>query len=428
MRFYFPDSQDQIDPNFDFEHEEHPLHHVRQRDDLYAHEALGEPASTGILVSMGAGRYTMAQRHRFERVGIREFFRLDGMDGPRIETLGDCGAFSYVNEPEPPYTVEQVISFYHDAGFDAGISVDHVIAGFQADCDHTLPGLDAVPEDWVTRYEITLDRAEAFLCEHRSGGYRFEPVGAAQGWSPHSYKDAVNALQTMGYRRIALGGLVGLKTPEILRVLSAANEVRSSDVEFHLLGVTRIEHVTSFKDFGVTSIDSTSPFRQSFKDARDNYHGFERNFVAVRIPQVDGNLTLKRLIGSGEVDLGAAQRLERACLDGVRAYAYDDGPLAPLLEALHDYQALYKSKRDHTAAYQETLESRPWESCPCAICRDVGVEVVLFRGSERNKRRGFHNTWVFNQRLQSRSCPDKALGIDGAGTPSVTHATPPPKS
>jgi hypothetical protein len=28
------------------------------------------------------------------------------------------------------------------------------------------------------------------------------------------------------------------------------------------------------------------------------------------------------------------------------------------------------------------------------------VEVVLFRGSERNKRRGFHNLVVFYERLQ----------------------------
>ncbi len=366
MRFYFPDSQDQVDPNFDFDREEHPLQHVRQRDDLYAHEALSEPASTGILVSMGTERYTIAQRHRFQRVGIREFFRLE------------------------------------DAGFDAGISVDHVIPGFQSGHDDSLPGIDGVPQDWVDRYEITLDRAEAFLGEHRSSKCRFQPVGAAQGWSPNSYRDAVGALQSMGFKRIALGGLVGLKTQEILRTLAAVDDVRAADVEFHLLGVTRTEHVLDFKQFGVTSIDSTSPFRQSFKDDKDNYYGADRNYVAVRIPQVDGNATLKRLIRSGKVDQCQAQKLERACLDGVRAFAKNDGPIEPLLDALYEYQQVYKSKRDHTAAYRETLEARPWESCPCAICQDVGVEVVLFRGSERNKRRGFHNLWVFNQRLQSQ--------------------------
>jgi hypothetical protein len=31
---------------------------------------------------------------------------------------------------------------------------------------------------------------------------------------------------------------------------------------------------------------------------------------------------------------------------------------------------------------------------------DVGIEVAMFRGSERNKRRGFHNMHVFAKRLE----------------------------
>jgi hypothetical protein len=37
MKFFFPDSQDQVDPRFDFESEEHSPFRVRQRDDRYAH-------------------------------------------------------------------------------------------------------------------------------------------------------------------------------------------------------------------------------------------------------------------------------------------------------------------------------------------------------------------------------------------------------
>ena len=103
MRFYFPDSQDQIDPSFDFETEERSPLRIRQRDDLYAHELLTPSPYRGLLVSKamidryeGAGRYSAQQRQRFYRVGVREFFRLDSVSGPRIETMGDCGAFSYI--------------------------------------------------------------------------------------------------------------------------------------------------------------------------------------------------------------------------------------------------------------------------------------------------------------------------------------------
>ncbi|WP_248908172.1 DUF6884 domain-containing protein [Halocatena marina] len=45
--------------------------------------------------------------------------------------------------------------------------------------------------------------------------------------------------------------------------------------------------------------------------------------------------------------------------------------------------------------YQETLKSRPWEKCDCPVCTENGVEVCIFRGNDRNRRRGFHNTRRF---------------------------------
>ena len=110
MKFFFPDSQDQIDPGFDFRTEERPALRVRQRDDLYAHEALGGQVIDGLLVSKaivdgtagGTGKYTLAQRQRLYREGVRRFFRLDRCPGPRSLTMGDCGAFSYRREEIPP--------------------------------------------------------------------------------------------------------------------------------------------------------------------------------------------------------------------------------------------------------------------------------------------------------------------------------------
>jgi hypothetical protein len=57
----------------------------------------------------------------------------------------------------------------------------------------------------IARYEITINNARDFIEGHRKGGYRFTPIGAAQGWSPDSYADAVADYQKMGYKYIALG-------------------------------------------------------------------------------------------------------------------------------------------------------------------------------------------------------------------------------
>lgn len=168
MQFFFPDSQDQIDPSFNFVTEERSIYRVRQRDDRYAHEALRTPPFDGFLVSKtivdglpgAAGKYTIAQRNRLYRVGIREFFRLDTQPGPRLATMGDCGAFSYVRDDTPPYTVDEVIDFYSECGFDLGISVDHVILGYDPTADHEPDHPQRA--DWDARQALTLDLAGQF--------------------------------------------------------------------------------------------------------------------------------------------------------------------------------------------------------------------------------------------------------------------------
>ena len=58
-----------------------------------------------------------------------------------------------------------------------------------------------------------------------------------------------------------------------------------------------------------------------------------------------------------------------------------------------------KGLRKVAALVQRTLEHQPWKRCSCDVCRAIGVEVIIFRSSNRNKRRGFHNLHVFAQRL-----------------------------
>jgi hypothetical protein len=409
VRFYFPDSQDQVDPGFDFALEERTAQRVRQRDDLYAHEALVAAPFDGLLVSKtivdgsahGAGKYTMAQRNRLYRVGVREFFRLD-TSGRELETMGDCGAFSYVQAEQPPYTPDDVIDFYSECGFDAGLSVDHVILAYSPDSNH--PELPR----WEARQTLTLDLAAQFWQRCKTRRVRFQPMGVAQGWSPQSYAAAVVALQRMGYRRIALGGMVPLRTPDILSCLRGVAEVRRLDVEFHLLGITRCDHIGTFESMGVSSFDSTSPFRQSFKDDRDNYYVLDGAFTAIRIPQVDGHPTLRRRILAGEVSQKDALDLERRCLRALRSYDSGRGRLNTLLRTLREYAAL-NNMPDNSEAYGRTLDARPWRLCGCGICETIGVEVIVFRGAERNKRRGFHNLFVFNQRLQRQLAQGQAL-------------------
>lgn len=406
MKFFFPDSQDQIDPSFDFETEQRSPFRVRQRDDRYAHESCTRTPYDGILISKSivegsyakSRKYTLAQRHRLYRLGVRGFFRLDEIEGPRVLTMGDCGAFSYVAEEVPPFSVEDVLDFYEECRFDLGLSVDHAILGYR---DSSEPFQDdATASEWEARRELTLTLAADFFRLALARHVAFETVGVAQGWCPSTYAASVKTLQDIGYRRIALGGLVPQKTGEINAVLSAVNDLRDRRTQIHLLGITRPSNMKVFQSLGVTSFDSTSPFRQAFKDDRDNYHTDGRTFTALRVPQVDGNPKLKARILAGEVDQTRARDLERQCLD--RLVEFDRGEISAgsVLDALRTYEQLHDGRRDRSVAYLETLEASPWKECGCGICETVGIQVMVFRGTERNKRRGFHNIYVFSERLQ----------------------------
>ena len=402
MRFFFPDSQDQIDPGFDFVTEEHSTMRVRQRDDLYVHEVLGHGVIDGLLVSKAivdgragaAGKYTLAQRHRLYRVGIRRFFRLEDAP-PDFQTMGDCGAFSYFTEEVPPYTPDEVIDFYDECDFDIGIAPDHIIFGFKSN------GL-ADPEQlkmWEFRKQLTAQLASEFLTRCRARSVRFTPMAVAHGWSPQSYASSVAELQAIGYERIALGGMVPLKTPDIISSLEEISKVRLRKTQLHLLGIMREESVANFAALGVTSFDSTSAFRQSFKDDRDNYHTTDRAYTAIRVPQVEGNAKLKRNIEAGRIVQEDAVRLERQCMRALQQYTGSDSEAEKILGLVREYDQIIGNRKDYTEAYGETLQDAPWKNCDCRICCDASINVVIFRGSERNKRRGFHNIYAFRQRI-----------------------------
>jgi hypothetical protein len=395
MKFFFPDSQDQVDPTFDFITEERSSARMRHRDDEYAHEVFSRAPFDGVLVSkavLDSGRYSLAQKHRMLRSGVREFFRISD---PSLQTMGDCGAFAYVREEQPPFSVAEVVEFYQTMGFDYGMSVDHIILGYDGS-DRTVPG------DWRDRQALTLKLAEDFLARHSAMGAKFTPIGVAQGWSPASYVASVVRLQELGYIYLALGGMVGLKTGDIINCLKAIKPVLADGMSLHILGITRIESVLEFGDYGVTSIDSTSPLRQAFKDMRDNYYADDRTYTAIRVPQVEANPQLVRLIKSGRVDQSEARRLEQACLKVLGDYERHLATVEETVDLLVEYEELYEDRRTFKEIYRETLEDRPWERCTCEICRALGIHVMLFRGAERNRRRGFHNLFVFYNKLQGK--------------------------
>lgn len=424
MKFLYSDTQDYVDPNYDFLNDRSAPTRERYWDDLYAHEIMRTPPYDGLLVAMSAVRqaegvatskvrYSTSEEQRFLRVGARKFLRLDGPQCRDLMVMGDCGAFAYADKAEPAYSPEEVVEFYLDAEFTHGISPDHII--FECNLDN--PVSPESPEA-KQRFEITLENARKFIkLVHREGDL-FEPMGAVQGWSPKSMAKAAADLVKMGYRYLAIGGLVPLKVEAIKVVLETIRRKIGPEPHIHLLGFAKADHIDQFTSYGITSFDSTSPLIRAFKDDKANYYlenpqGGLEYYTAIRIPQALENARLMQGVKRGLFTAEDLAKNEQRALTALRGFDKGKGSMQATIDAVIDYyrylvvgssddaKTIEKALAKARKRVEHTLSEQPWKRCHCAICRSVGVEVIIFRSSNRNKRRGFHNLGVYHQHLKN---------------------------
>ena len=379
------------------------------RKDVYAHEIYGEPTCDGILVTKSVVKAKKAKAI-ISAGGIAQFLRLpEGMP-----VMGDCGAFQFINEEVPPYSCEEICEYYETCGFDYGMTLDHLITTFSLEFDEGNSLFTQQPSDEMKfRYRLTLDNGKEILRLCNSKKYSFTPIGVVQGWSPQSYLAGIKELIDFGFKYLAIGGMARGSNSEIEPLLEVIGPViKESGVELHFLGVARFNMLEQFKHAGVTSCDSASTLFQAFKSTKENYHAPDRTYCAVRIPPVKGDKSPKvsKLLKPLKEDLIAYQKeedrlheLEQSALRAVRSYASRETDLKDTMEALIAYEEEFSGGTKHYELFEETLRDRPWESCPCKICQESGVDVIFLRGNNRNRRRGFHNTWLFYRGFLERT-------------------------
>ena len=385
LRYFIPEWDDLVDPDYDFENDIHSGGSGDWSNQVYAHQMYQAPSYDGILISKIVAEKSKKKKARINAMGVHRFLRI-----PRnVSVMGDCGAFGYIKEDIPPYETQEIIDYYTRLDFDYGVSIDHLI-------------VNATDTDRRNRYELTIDNAYAFLKEHKARGLDWVPIGAVQGWDAQTYAAAAKKCVAMGYRYIALGGLVRTKTPQILSIVNEVRKTIGSDTKLHLFGLGRLNAMADFARLGVSSVDHASFLRKAWLGSESNYFSPEGWYSAIRVPQTTGSFRAKQLVASGEVALADMQKLEATCLGGLREFDQSGSRKPPvgLVAALVEYDTLVAGSRSGTEArIRRTLEDQPWKRCGCAVCEDAGIEIVIFRGNNRNRRRGFHNTHVFYQVL-----------------------------
>lgn len=399
MTFFMPENEDRVDPNCDpwkLIPEDRKDIHDKQLADRYVYEAeiLGEPPFDGLLISLHEiSTWSEEKQQRIFEIGARTFLRYNH-PGP---VLGDCGAFTFNDHGEPPFTGADVIEQYRKLGVDMGVSVDYII----------FPELwRSEPVEAQRRFNKNLHEARQFweAWQHAHSQYpewRFTPIGVAQGGTPEKFAEAVQELQAIGYRYIAMGGLARSTAPVIESCLKSVAPVLLADTQLHLFGFAKLDLVARFREFGVTSFDSTSPLVQGFMrgvywDPRPEYFGTQ--YLAIRVPASAGRTAVQKS-GQTSRDLAESRRLEEAVLTSLQEYdaVGSEENYKAARDALVGYsQFLQPWPYDpHLWESMKTLRARPWDYCSCRICQEWRIAAAVMRSNNHNRRRGFHNTAIF---------------------------------
>lgn len=421
LSYFLPDWDDLLDPAFSFENDCFSGPKATRGEKHCARLMRPYKIADGILVSLAQKRESKGplkyvgglDTRTLRPIDLREHYALD-----RTQALfGDCGAFSYVNEDEPPFSVAYAVGLYDVYNFDYGASVDHIPVR-EIIVKGKRKALSLA--DRKKRVQMTIDNADAFFAEARRRGAGFVPVGTVQGLSAGQFANTACAYAEMGYRRIALGGLVPLADDAVKGIVAATMKAlrqRKRSPEVHLFGVFRPKLQGFFRQVGVTSFDSATYFRKAWLRSDQNYLAADGQWYgAIRVPMTEDGRTKKHLLETGN-SLARLHLLEATALAALHDYGRHKLTLKATLEAVMSYDKqltrVSEDSGEHYARYERTLRRRPWERCPCPICRKTGIDVLIFRGSNRNKRRGAHNTWRLYSMIKENDLSDPmAIEVD----------------
>jgi hypothetical protein len=411
--YFFPDWDDYVTQPFI--HETAEKNPALRTTKQYAHEVFGANNTPydGMLVSLaqiytGKGTLSRLDEKTAARTDLRRAMKIP----KRILLFGDCGAFSYVFEDKPPFSAEEAARLYHRFGFDVGASVDHIPIS-EIIVESKKGGLvkRSLPEaERKRRMRVTARNAEAFLAAVRRHRYKFLPIGVIQGLDTKSYVRYVHKYIDMGYRHIALGGLVPKPDSEIVEICCAVRNAiqtrtrtQKENVWLHLFGILRPKIQSSFRLLGVSSFDSASYLRKAWLRSDQNYLAGDgsRWYSAIRVP-ISSSKRLREAAEEQKISVEDMRAMENRCLVALNKFNGSKESHQEVVDSVNLYGPLLERRGEDNHFFEKhntVLTDRPWEKCRCPVCRDIGIDVVVFRGTARNKRRGFHNTWVLYHKI-----------------------------
>lgn len=319
----------------------------------------------------------------------------------KFPIMGDCGAFSFITAKNPPFSTSEVIDYYTTMKFTQGVSVDHLILDFVKDKQY--------------RFDLTLSNAEDFIKEHTSRKLPWIPIASLQGWNVKSYTKAAIACAKMGYKYMAIGGIVKSSTEYIMRILeSIRTELKrlgKDDVKLHLFGITRFLALPELSRLGATSFDSTSVYVASWMRHDSNYLTPEGWYPSIRLPATSKKIRHQEEQGvvDDTINLANLSVLSWDLINKVVKFT-ESGKKKVSSKLLDDIMTINYAAYpiEETAPkvlrnrIKRVLLDRTWEKCECTLCKVLGVRIMILFGKDLTAARAFHNLWQFHCNIYPR--------------------------
>ena len=217
----------------------------------------------------------------------------------------------------------------------------------------------------------------------------------AQGLDAASYARQVPEYVEMGYTHIGLGGLVPRSDEDIRDIVTRVNKA-IGECKFkpwvHLLGVFRPKLQDTMRTSGINSFDSATYFRKAWLRSDQNYLGADGQwYSAIRVPPTSDPRTMIRLKESGKRE-STITRYEKEALKALRRYGKGKLGVESCLDVVLRYDRLLNrgefSRDSLRKKYRKVLEDRPWTKCGCNVCKDIGINVLIFRGVQQKQAQG----------------------------------------
>ena len=395
--YFFPDWDDYVYEPFRADETPEDRRSVNRR---YAHEIFEDaPPYDGLLFSLAQLKTGKGPLSRLKQKGTFNL-RGDRRIPEDMLLFGDPGAFSYTADSEPPISSEEAASLYSQFGFNFGASVDHI----------PIPSITSTSEEKQERMDLTEKNAEQFLKICKKNKYKFAPVGSIQGVTCDDYVYYARKYIKMGYKHIALGGLVRRKDSEILRIVAAVRETLQKhtrgfkdNIWIHLFGILRPDLQHSFQNLGVSSFDSASYLRKAWMSSDRNYLAPDGKgwYGTIRVP-MSTSKAMQEAAKSRSISNEDLVKLESQCLSSLEDFDGTPESAKKVLADVDEYGPLLQRKGEGNhfkEEHKKLMSDQPWKKCRCPVCKDLDIQVVVFRGANRNRRRGFHNTWVFYHKI-----------------------------